>query len=134
MIMKKILTVLILLLAVSGCSRNLSKLNLEKLNKKLDNKETFILYLTDESDSSNTLKNTLTSVLKDNNINAFYLNTDKLSSTDQDELKKTIAYEDSNIIIFIKDGSENTVLARITDNYISKEKLTEELKVQGYIK
>ena len=100
--MKKILTVLILLLAVSGCSRNLSKLNLEKLNKKLDNKETFILYLTDESDSSNTLKNTLTSVLKDNNINAFYLNTDKLSSTDQDELKKTIAYEDSNIIIFIK--------------------------------
>lgn len=64
--MKKILTVLILLLAVSGCSRNLSKLNLEKLNKKLDNKETFILYLTDESDSSNTLKNTLTSVLKDN--------------------------------------------------------------------
>ena len=132
--MKKILTVLILLLAVSGGSRNLSKLNLEKLNKKLDNKETFILYLTDESDSSNTLKNTLTSVLKDNNINAFYLNTDKLSSTDQDELKKTIAYEDSNIIIFIKDGSENTVLARITDNYISKEKLTEELKVQGYIK
>ena len=132
--MKKILTVLILLLAVSGCSRNLSKLNLEKLNKKLDNKETFILYLTDESDSSNTLKNTLTSVLKDNNINAFYLNTDKLSSTDQDELKKTIAYEDSNIIIFIKDGSENTVLARITDNYISKKKLTEELKVQGYIK
>lgn len=132
--MKKILTVLILLLAVSGCSRNLSKLNLEKLNKKLDNKETFILYLSDESDSSNTLKNTLTSVLKDNNINAFYLNTDKLSSTDQDELKKTIAYEDSNIIIFIKDGSENTVLARITDNYISKEKLTEELKVQGYIK
>ena len=132
--MKKILTVLILLLAVSGCSRNLSKLNLEKLNKKLDNKETFILYLTDENDSSNTLKNTLTSVLKDNNINAFYLNTDKLSSTDQDELKKIIAYEDSNIIIFIKDGSENTVLARITDNYISKEKLTEELKVQGYIK
>lgn len=132
--MKKILTVLILLLAVSGCSRNLSKLNLEKLNKKLDNKETFILYLTDESDSSNTLKNTLTSVLKDNNINAFYLNTDKLSSTNQDELKKIIAYEDSNIIIFIKDGSENTVLARITDNYISKEKLTEELKVQGYIK
>lgn len=132
--MKKILTVLILLLAVSGCSRNLSKLNLEKLNKKLDNKETFILYLTDESDSSNTLKNTLTSVLKDNNINAFYLNTDKLSSTDQDELKKIIAYEDSNIIIFIKDGSENTVLARITDNYISKEKLTEELKVQGYFK
>ena len=132
--MKKILTVLILLLAVSGCSRNLSKLNLEKLNKKLDNKETFILYLADESDSSNTLKNTLTSVLKDNNINAFYLNTDKLSSTDQDELKKIIAYEDSNIIIFIKDGSENTVLARITDNYISKEKLTEELKVQGYIK
>ena len=132
--MKKILTGLILVLAVSGCSRNLSKLNLEKLNKKLDNKETFILYLTDESDSSNTLKNTLTSVLKDNNINAFYLNTDKLSSTDQDELKKIIAYEDSNIIIFIKDGSENTVLARITDNYISKEKLTEELKVQGYIK
>lgn len=132
--MKKILTVLILLLAVSGCSRNLSKLNLEKLNKKLDNKETFVLYLTDESDSSNTLKNTLTSVLKDNNINAFYLNTDKLSSTDQDELKKIIAYENSNIIIFIKDGSENTVLARITDNYISKEKLTEELKVQGYIK
>ena len=50
------------------------------------------------------------------------------------EEKEKITFEDSNIIVFIKEGKENTVLARIDDVYISAKDLKEELKNQEYLK
>ena len=81
-----------------------------------------------------TLKNTLQTVAKDNNIKCFYLNTDNLDEDELDSLKEKITFEDSNIIVFIKEGKENTVLARIDDVYISAKDLKEELKNQEYLK
>ena len=101
--MKKIAMIFLLLLTVTACSSSyLSKLNYKKLMTKLDNKESFVLYLTNE---------------------------DEL-----DSLKEKITFEDSNIIVFIKEGKENTVLARIDDVYISANDLKEELKNQEYLK
>ena len=71
---------------------------------------------------------------KDNNIKCFYLNTDNLDEDELDSLKEKITFEDSNIIVFIKEGKENTVLARIDDVYISANDLKEELKNQEYLK
>ena len=73
-------------------------------------------------------------VCKDNNIKCFYLNTDNLDEDELDSLKEKITFEDSNIIVFIKEGKENTVLARIDDVYISAKDLKEELKNQEYLK
>ena len=133
--MKKIAMIFLLLLTVTACSSSyLSKLNYKKLMTKLDNKESFVLYLTNEDESGLTLKNTLTTVCKDNNMKCFYLNTDNLDEDELDSLKEKITFEDSNIIVFIKEGKENTVLARIDDVYISANDLKEELKNQEYLK
>ena len=133
--MKKIAMIFLLLLTVTACSSSyLSKLNYKKLMTKLDNKESFVLYLTNEDESGLTLKNTLTTVCKDNNIKCFYLNTDNLDEDELDSLKEKITFEDSNIIVFIKEGKENTILARIDDVYISAKDLKEELKNQEYLK
>ena len=133
--MKKIAMIFLLLLTVTACSSSyLSKLNYKKLMTKLDNEESFVLYLTNEDESGLTLKNTLQTVAKDNNIKCFYLNTDNLKEDELDSLKEKITFEDSNIISFIKEGKENTVLARIDDVYISAKDLKEELKNQEYLK
>lgn len=133
--MKKIAMIFLLLLTVTACSSSyLSKLNYKKLMTKLDNKESFVLYLTNEDESGLTLKNTLQTVCKDNSIKCFYLNTDNLKEDELDSLKEKITFEDSNIIVFIKEGKENTVLARIDDVYISAKDLKEELKNQEYLK
>ena len=132
---KKIAMIFLLILTVTACSSSyLSKLNYKKLMTKLDNEESFVLYLTNEDESGLTLKNTLQTVCKDNNIKCFYLNTDNLDEDELDSLKEKITFEDSNIIVFIKEGKENTVLARIDDVYISAKDLKEELKNQEYLK
>ena len=131
---KKILLLITILLLTSACSSSyLKSINLKTLNNKIDKKESFILYLTDESDG-NILKNTIFKVSKKNNIQSFYLNTIKLNDKDLKSLKDKFTFDETNIIIFIKDGQEETVLSRIDDLYISEEKLEQEFKIQGYIK
>lgn len=133
--MKKIFVVLIALFMLTACSSNgTSKLSYKSLNDKLDKKETFVLLLTDNTDSGNTLKNTLKKVSKENNLKCFYLSTDKLSSSEKEELQSKITFTDSNIIVFVKNGIENSILTRIDDTYISSDALKNELQEQGYLK
>lgn len=132
---KKILLLITILLLASACSSShLKSLNLKKLNQKLDNKETFVLYLTNESEEGITLRNTLLSVSKENDLKTFYVNTEKLDDEELDSLKEDFYFEETNIIIFVKEGKETTVLSRIIDPYISQKDLKEELKNQGYLK
>ncbi len=133
--MKKIYLVLVILLLTTACTGSyLKNLNFKNLNKKLDNKETFILYLSAEDDGSKTLKNTLKEVLKKHKLTGYTLNTEKLSDKDLQSLKQKFNFENSNFIIFVNKGVEETVLARITDVYISTTDLENELKLQGFIK
>ena len=132
---KKIIFLLTILILATACSsNNFKKINLNELQKKLEAKETFILYLTDESDDVKVLKNTLEKVAKNNNLTVFYLNTLKLKDNDLEKLKELFTYEDTNFISFIKNGEEETVLSRISDTFIGEKKLTQEFINQGYIK
>ena len=133
--MKKIFLLVIVLLLSTACSSNyLKSINLKKLNTMLDNEETFVLYLTNELDEGMTLKNTLLEVSRENEIKTYFLNTEKLSDDESKELKEKFTFDESNIILFIKDGVETTVLSRIDNTFISNDKLEEELKLQGYLK
>ena len=132
---KKILLLITILLLTSACSSTyLKNINLKKLNEKLDNKETFVLYLTNEDETGKTLKNTLLKVSKENDLKTYYLNTEKLSEEELKNLKEDFYFEETNIIVFVKEGKENTVLSRIKDLYINQDNLEKELKNQGYIK
>ena len=130
--MKKLILVISILFLTCACSNNLKSIKVDNLEKRLNNKESFILYLTDEDEEGLTLKKTLKKALKDEKINYFYINTDKLNDEDEKKLESLFTYEDSNIIIFIKNGQENSVLSRISDVYISTNDLKEEIKNQGY--
>ena len=132
---KKFIFILTILLFTCACSgSSLKKINLNNLKDMLNKKETFILYLTDESTEGNVLKKSLTKVSKNNKLITYYLNTKNLNEKEIKELKNIITFEDTNIIIFIKKGSEETVLSRIDDVYLSESKLKDEFKIQGYIK
>ncbi|MBQ8891451.1 MAG: hypothetical protein IJ068_01135 [Bacilli bacterium] len=130
---KKILFLVTILLLSCACSNNyLKNINIKNLNQMLDNKESFVLYLTD-NDEGKVLKNNLKDVANDNKINIYYLNTVKLNDDELESLKKIFTFDETNIVLFIKDGKEETVLSRISDIYISNSELEQEIKTQGYI-
>lgn len=130
---KKILLIIIILLLTTACSSSyLKKINLNTLNEKISNEESFVLYLTEEDEAGNTLRNTLLKVAKELDIQTFYLNTSDLDDEELENLKENFYFEDSNIIVFVKNGSEETVLARIDDPYISANDLQAELITQGF--
>ena len=130
--MKKVILLIVVLMLTCACSNNLKNIKVDNLEKRLNNKESFVLYLTNEEEEGITLKKTLEKVSKDNKLNYYYINTEKLSDTDEEKLKNLFTYEDSNIIIFIKNGQENSVLSRISDAFISEKDLKDELQKQGY--
>ena len=130
---KKILLIITILLLATACSSSyLKKINLNTLNEKISNEESFVLYLTEEDEAGNTLRNTLLKVAKELNIQTFYLNTNNLNDEELENLKENFYFEDSNIIVFVKNGSEETVLARIDDPYIGANELQAELITQGF--
>lgn len=130
---KKILLIITILLLATACSSSyLKKINLNTLNEKISNEESFVLYLTEEDEAGNTLRNTLLKVAKELDIQTFYLNTSDLDDEELENLKENFYFEDSNIIVFVKNGSEETVLARIDDPYISANDLQTELITQGF--
>lgn len=131
----KILLIITILLLTSACSSNyLKKINYKTLNQKIKNEETFVLYLTDLKDEGITLRNTLLKTAKENDLKVYYLNTTKLTDENLNNLKNSFYFEETNTIIFVNKGMENTILSRITDTYISQKDLEKELKIQGYIK
>ena len=133
--MKKFLLIIIILLLTTACSSSYFKnLKYNELEKKIKNKETFVLCIADESTASKTLQNTLLKVSKDNKLTTFYLNAEKLSNDQSKKLKELFTFEDANIIIFIKEGKETSTLSRITDTFISEADLANELAIQGYLK
>lgn len=129
---KRIILILIILILTCACSKSINSTNLKNLNNMLDNKETFILYLTDNEGT--TLKNTISKIVNEKNIKAYYLDTSKLNDNDLASLKEKFMFEETNIIIFVKNGVEETTLSRIDNLYISQDKLEQEFKNQGYIK
>ena len=131
---KKILLVISIILLTCACSNgSLKNINVKKLETKLKNKETFVLLLTDE-EKGKTLKNTLSIISKENKLNSVYINTEKLNDNDLKSLKKLFSFDETNIIIFVKNGKEETTLSRIDDIYITKANLLEQIKNQDYIK
>ena len=103
---RNIIMLLLILLLTTACSGSSFKsINLNNLKKSLEKKESFVLYLTDESNDGNVLKKTLKKVSEENKVNSYYINTKKLNDKDTKELNNLFKYEETNIIIFVKEGT-----------------------------
>ncbi len=138
LIISIILLIAIVIFLVYNNNMNKSKLvkiNLDKVEEKINNKDTFILCV-----SSSTCINCerylpkLEEISRDYDLEIFYIEVDKLSSKELTEFKNVISFDDATpITLFIKDGVENTASNRIFGN-VSSDKIIEKFKKNGFIK
>ena len=129
--MKKVLILIMALFMLTGCSsNNIKNISYKDLNKKFENKETFILYFDGTDDEI--LKDTLNKVLDKNNLTAYRLDTNKLKEEQITELRYKADYEEPSII-FIKEGIDPSVITHVTDIYTTEETLTTKLTELGFI-
>lgn len=138
LIVSIILLIAIIIFLVYNNNMNKSKLvkiNLDKVEEKINNKDTFILCV-----SSSTCINCerylpkLEEISRDYNLEIFYIEVDKLSSKELTEFKDVISFDDATpVTLFIKNGVENTASNRIFGN-VSSDKIIEKFKKNGFIK
>ena len=130
--MKKIIFTILLMFVIVGCSGNYNKLSCNKLITKLENKDTFILFVGNNTTNSKSLKNTLNTVLKQNNLEAYEINSTSISQDEKNTLRKYFSYEDISIIFF-KDGIDPSKLSHITNTNITLDELRNHLTNLGFI-
>ena len=112
---------------------NLEEIKYDKMMKKIENKDSFILMLS-QTDCSHckAFKPRLAKVAKEFNIKVYYLETDLLDETTHDELKKTFNFSGTPTTVFIVEGEEKSAATRINGE-ASREKIISKLKSNGFI-
>ena len=130
--MKKIfLSLFLLIFVITGCSiSKLSSINLDELNEKLNNKESFIIYF---ANGDSNLEKTLSSVLEENNIAGYKIDTSKISKEEKNKLEFEIAYEEPSIV-FIINGKDPSKLSHVTSESITSKEISDRLKDMKFIK
>lgn len=131
--MKKLFFIILLLITITltGCSNsNLKTINVDELNKKLNDKESFILFF---SNSETSLEDTLTSVLKQYDLVGYKIDISKLDDKTSHEMKLKFAYNDPSIIFVVK-GEDPGVLSHITDTSIRSKNIIKRLIDMNFIK
>ena len=136
--MKKIITLITIVLCtigLTGCNKytTYTELNYEGLQNKLNNKDTFVIVFGSSTCSAcATYKKTMETVIKDNDIEIFYLGLDKLTEDEYSKIYSKYVIQSTPTTVFIKDGTETTTYDRIVGaaGYSS---VIENLKKHGYV-
>ena len=138
--MKRILKLSIFLLTivmlVCGCVKknHIKEINLDEFKKKIENKESFAIYIGNEGCSHCiSYKPVLEKVLNKYDIDIYHIDNSKLSSSEYAEFRKYINISGNPTVCFITNGEEETTLNRISGE-VSLETTIERFKSNGYIK
>lgn len=127
---KKIIICLVIVFLISACKSkgsNIISISSSELTKKLNNKETFILYVGNENCSHCvSYKPVLEKVLQDYNIKIYHLDNSKYNVNE-------FNISGTPTVLFVEKGEEETTLNRIVGE-ASREKTIEILKENNYIK
>lgn len=136
--MKKILMVITLLLCVAGltgCNKysTYTELTYSELQTKLENKETFVVVLGSSTCSAcAAYKLTMEDVIKDKQVEIFYLDIAKLSSDDSSKFESKFVIAATPTTVFIENGVETTTYNRIV-GAASYTDVVKNLKKHGFI-
>ena len=136
--MKKLVLVLLSCFMLVGCTglKTYEKISYKKLMSKLDNKESFILYIgSSNCGACADFKPTLEAVIKKYQVKVYYIDSYKLSDEQYRELNNVISYGGSTpTVAFIKDGAEgeNPTYNRIKGSR-DQDYVIEKFKKNGYI-
>ena len=126
----KFLIILVALFLISGCStRYLKEISYDQYKTLLEDDETFILeVMSNDCTACKDFRPKLEEVASDYKIEVKYINIDKLTADQYDEL----AVSATPTVIFYIDGEEETTAARIVGS-VKKEKIISKFKASGFI-
>jgi len=109
------------------------ELTIDELEKKVNNKETFILVISQTTCSHCAeYKPVLKQVLADYDLTAYYIEEDKLSDSESGRLKAIANTSGTPQTVFIKDGAEVSTSSRLVGTQ-QRSKIISRLKAMGYI-
>lgn len=114
--MKKILLLIISIILLSGCNKynEYTQINYEELQKKLDNKDSFVLVVGSSTCSAcSKYKTTMEKVIKDKDIEIFYIDLNSLTTEEKSKLYSKFVVNSTPTTIFIKNGIEESTYNRI---------------------
>lgn len=111
---------------------SLIKINGTELEQKLENKDTFILLVSQEGCSHcEEYAPVLKRILKENNITAYEIDWKDLRN--DENLNKLFTLDGTPTTIFINDGEEKTTINRIVGAKSNYKDLKNKLKERGFI-
>ena len=121
-----------------GCSKSsdyLNNITYKQFNKKIDNKDSFILEIV-QTGCSNCTKFTpkFKSVLESNKVTAYSLNLTDMSEKDATEFLEEYQVDGTPTVIFFKEGKETSTMDRLSGANVTKDTIEAKLKKTGFIK
>ncbi len=135
---KKIFLMAIFFLAIftlTGCgmqSTSIEEINLDTLKEKIENKDSFILEITQTGCSHCAeFSPRLQSILSDHQITGFSLNIADLTEEEQEEFNDIIEVRGTPTTVFFVDGEEDTTHRLV--GAVSNSEVESRLKDTGYI-
>ena len=112
---------------------HLIKLEYDEVMEKIENKESFILVVSQTTcPHCSEYKPVISKVLKDNDLIAYYVEFDTFSDDEKKEFNSIINFDSTPMTVFLKNGEESTVANRINGD-ASKDKIEKKLKSNGFI-
>ena len=111
----------------------IKNINISELKEKIDNKDSFILVITQNSCSHcKAFLPVINDVAKTYNITIYDISQTNLSDEDSTYLKNIASISGTPTTVFIVDGVEKTTTNRLVGN-VPKYRVIEHLKALGYI-
>ncbi|HIS90279.1 MAG TPA: thioredoxin family protein [Candidatus Faecisoma merdavium] len=131
--MKKILIILCALFLV-GCSNpKYTEISVTQFQEKLDAKESFILVIgSDTCSACKSYEPTMQKVMKDTNLEIFYINLHVLSDEDYSKIYSSYVVTSTPTTLFFKDGVETSTYDRIV-GAVDYDEVIKKLEKLGYI-
>ncbi len=136
--MKKVLkTLLVITLVIlsTGCKKNyLNEISYKEYEKKLNNKESFILeIMRTDCSACISFKPKLTEVVNKYKVTVYFINTDHISDSEKDKLFENTGISGTPTVIFYENGTEETISSRITGS-VSTDRIISKFKANDIIK
>ncbi len=128
----RVFLIFIITILVTGCSSNLKRISYNDFKEMLNNKENFILIVSQEGCSHcEEYSPRIKKILKENSITAYNLNITYISKSDYNKFKEEYNFKGTPTTFFFKNGAES-ITSRLTGS-VSDTKIKKALKKEGFI-
>ena len=121
---------------INDGNKYLIDISYKELVKKIENKESFILYVGKEGCSAcETFNPKFKNVINKYKVTAYYLDLAKYSDEEKEYVVDNVSFKGTPTVVFMEKGKDSLSSdTKIVGANISEDKIIEKLKNRGYIK